>query len=207
MKKLLVILMALIMVFALTACGEEGNSNQDNGDKKEATGWLATKSGQFYDQFKDGKMYMEYETEQDGAMVKIVTATNGKKVYVNTTVEGQDVDMIVDGQTVYTIFHDYRAYSEMPTTADINQQMFNVMSEDDVDVAKMEIGTREVDGKTYDSESWEDETGKSTLCFEGNKLVYMIAETGGETMTIKVLKASSDVNDSLFEIPEGYQKM
>ena len=48
---------------------------------------------------------------------------------------------------------------------------------------------------------------KSILCFDGDKLAYMVGEFEGEEMVIKVIKIDSKVDDSLFELPEGYQIM
>ena len=84
MKKILVLLLALMMVFSFAACGtdepaddpvqQEQQPDEQEPDEQqpeqqppadipeELEGYLATKTGKFYSQFAD-KMHMEYEME------------------------------------------------------------------------------------------------------------------------------------------------
>jgi len=79
-----------------------------------------------------------------------------------------------------------------------------VITENDVDMTQLEKGSREIDGKKYDTESWVMDGDKVTMCFDGNKLAYIISDPGTGEAVIKILDYSADVDDSLFNIPSGY---
>ena len=51
------------------------------------------------------------------------------------------------------------------------------------------------------------EDAKTILCFDGKDLAYMVGVYGEDEMILKVLEISDKVDDSLFELPEGYQMM
>ena len=67
--------------------------------------------------------------------------------------------------------------------------------------------TREIDGKTYDTEEWIVEGASSIMCFDGDNLAYMIGAFEGEEVVMKIIEVSDDVDDSLFEIPDDYTLM
>ena len=51
------------------------------------------------------------------------------------------------------------------------------------------------------------EGSMTTLCFDGDELAYMIGAFDGEEVIMKIIDFSTEVDDSLFELPEGYQTM
>ena len=82
-----------------------------------------------------------------------------------------------------------------------------VLEESDVDMGDYKTGTREVNGKTYDTEEWIIEGASSIMCFDGDDLVYMIGSFEGIEMIMKIIEVSDSVDDSLFEIPADYTVM
>ena len=85
--------------------------------------------------------------------------------------------------------------------------MDTMLAEGDVNPADVKAGSREIDGKTYDTEEWSIDGAKSVLCFDGDTLAYMIGELEGEETVMKILKTDDKVDESLFEIPADYQVM
>lgn len=183
-------------------------SGENHSTVEELSGWLATKTGRFYSQFTDGRMYMEYETQESGTTVTVISATNGEKIYSESKMDGQSMGVsIIDGQDMYLIDHNSKVIIKTPIQATGQEVLALMLEEEDVDPADLVTGTREVEGKTYDTEEWIVEGGKSVLCFDGDQLAYIIAEYEGMESMMKVNKVSAQVDDSLFELPEGYQMM
>ncbi len=183
-------------------------SGEDIPTPEELNGWLATKTGKFYSQFTGGRMYMEYETEQEGMTMTVISATSGDKTYSETQMDGQSMGVsIIDGEDMYVIDHASKMIMKMSLQASGQEMMDTMLEEEDVDPANLVTGTREIDGKSYDTEEWVVGDGKSILCFDGDQLAYMIGEYEGIEMVIKVIKVSDQVDDSLFTLPEDYQMM
>jgi len=174
---------------------------------EELEGYLATKTGKFYSQFGD-KMYMKYEMEMEGQIFTMISATSGDKTYSETIMGGVSAGVsIMDGETMYVIDHASKMVMKMGLQADAQTIAGSIIEESDVDMGELKEGTREIDGKTYDTEEWIIDGGASIMCFDGDDLVYMIGAFEGEEAVMKIIEASDKVDDKLFEIPDDYQMM
>jgi len=233
MKKILVLLLALMMVFSFAACGSDEPAEDESGQQEqqeqqpdeqepdeqqpeqqppedipeELEGYLATKTGKFYSQFAD-KMYMEYEMEMEGQKLTMITATSGDKSYSETIIGGVSTGVsIMDGETMYVIDHASKMVIKMGLQADAQTIAGTIVEESDVDMGELKEGTRKIDGKTYETEEWIIDGGASIMCFDGDDLVYMIGAFEGEEAVMKIIEASDKVDEKLFEIPDDYQMM
>lgn len=233
MKKILVLLLALMMVFSFAACGSDEPAKDESGQQEqqeqqpdeqepdeqqpeqqppadipeELEGYLATKTGKFYSQFA-GKMYMEYEMEMEGQKLTMITATSGDKSYSETVIGGVSTGVsIMDGETMYVIDHASKMVIKMGLQADAQTIAGTIVEESDVDMGELKEGTRKIDGKTYETEEWIIDGGASIMCFDGDDLVYMIGAFEGEEAVMKIIEASDKVDEKLFEIPDNYQMM
>ncbi|MBQ2888026.1 MAG: hypothetical protein IJE29_03770 [Firmicutes bacterium] len=221
MKKLLVLLLALIMTFSLAACGGDDSktpdsrgqqqseiSNTETNDTVDLSGFLATKTGKFYNQFADGRMYMEYETEIDGQKMTVISATDGNKTYSESKLDGVSMGVsIIDGEDMYTIDHAGKMVIKMSLGTTTQTIAGAVLDEADVDMGDYKTGTREIAGQTYDTEEWIVEGAASIMCFDGDELAYIIGAFEGEEIIMKIIKASDSVDAGLFEIPADYAVM
>ena len=231
MKKILVLLLALMMIFCFSACGtdepaddpvQQQQEQQPDGQEadeqqqeqqppadipEELEGYLATKTGKFYSQFA-GKMYMEYEMEMEGQKLTMITATSGDKSYSETIIGGVSTGVsIIDGETMYVIDHASKMVIKMGLQADAQTIAGTIVEESDVNMGELKEGTRKIDGKTYETEEWIIDGGASIMCFDGDDLVYMIGAFEGEEAVMKIIEASDKVDEKLFEIPDNYQMM
>ncbi|MBR4020226.1 MAG: hypothetical protein IKI99_02845 [Firmicutes bacterium] len=221
MKKLLLLGLTLAMAFTMAACGggDDKPSAEDAAKKaveqeepavepEELSGFAGTKTGAFYSQFADGKMYMEYETEIEGQQMTLISATNGDKTYSESRMGDVTAGVsIIDGDVMYTIDHNSKMVVKMTLQADAQTIATDIMEESDVNMDEMKSGKRTIDGKEYDTEEWHMEDGASIMCFDGDQLAYIIGEADGTEAIMKIVKVSKDVDESLFEIPEDYQMM
>ena len=234
MKKLisalLVIVILIMGLFILTGCTnnedeksnneilsqgseqsrDEINNNEETANPEEnnidLSGYLATKTGKFYSKF-NGKMYMEYEMEIEGQKMNMISATNGNKTYSETKLNGVSSGVsIMENGVMYTIDHSNKMIIKMTTNIpDSNTVATSIIEESDVDMNNLKTGTREVEGKTYDTEEMVIEDTSVVMCFDGNDLKYIISSFDGQDYIMKIIKVSDKVDDKLFEIPTGYQ--
>ena len=184
------------------------SDTQQDGDPVDLSGFLGTKTGKFYSQFANGRMYMEYEMEMEGQKMSMISATDGSKTYSETKMDGVSMGIsIMDGETMYTIDHASKMVIKMSLQANAQAIAGAVLEESDVDMGDFKTGTREIDGKTYDTEEWIVDGAASIFCFDGDDLTYMVGVFEGMEVTMKIVEVSDNVDDSLFEIPEDYTVM
>jgi len=177
----------------------------EDGNPIDLSGYLGTKTGKFYSRFADGRMYMAYEMETEGQTMTMISATSGDKTYSETKMDGVSIGVsIMLGEDMYTIDHASKMVVKMKLQADAQTIAGAVIEESDVDMGDLQTGTREIDGKTYDTEEWIIEGASSIMCFDGDALVYMIGAFEGEEMVMKIIEVSDKVDDSLFDIPDDY---
>ena len=108
---------------------------------------------------------------------------------------------------MYVIDHAGKMVIKMGLQADAQTIAGTVLEESDVNMGDLKTGTREIDGKTYDTEEWIVDGAASIMCFDGDDLAYMIGAFEGEEMVMKIVEATDKVDESLFEIPTDYALM
>ncbi|MBQ3112696.1 MAG: hypothetical protein IJC70_07505, partial [Firmicutes bacterium] len=141
MKKLLIALLTLLLLFSLTACGSDNNDpppvdqqqqqqgqqgQQEQQEQQEqqqpdvkidealAETFLNTKTGKFYSQFANGKMYMEYKTSLEGMEMTVISASNGSKTYSETLIGGiSSGASIIEGDVMYTLMPEMKMAYKM----------------------------------------------------------------------------------------------
>ena len=218
MKKWLILLLSMTMLFAFSGCGGDGEPAPSDGEQvqqeetaeepEELSGFAGTKTGAFYSLFADGKMYIEYETEVEGQVMSMISATNGDKIYSESRIGGETAGVsIIDGDVVYAIDHASKMVVKMALQADAQTMAADILEEEDVNLETMKTGTRTIDGKAYDTEEWIVEDGASIMCFDGDDLKYIVGIYDGEEIVMKVIEVSDEVDDSLFVIPDDYEMM
>jgi len=201
-------LMDLFGTTSLSIMPVPDDEPQQGGDPIDLSGFLGTKTGKFYSRFADGRMYMEYEMEMEGQVMTMISATDGDRSYSETRMGGTSVGVsIMIGEDMYTIDHASKMVIKMSLQADAQTIAGAVLEESDVDMGDLKTGTREIDGKTYDTEEWIVEGAASIFCFDGDDLAYIISSFEGQEAAMKIVEATDKVDDSLFEIPTDYTMM
>ena len=188
----------------------DSESQQGGGEEIPfgMTGFLGTKTGRFYSRFADGRMYMEYEMEMEGQVMSVISASNGDRTYSETKMGGASLGVnIMVGEEMYTIDHASKMVIKMSLGASAQNIAGAVLEESDVDMGTFTTGTKEIDGKTYDTEELIVEGASAIYCFDGDDLAYIISSFEGQEAVMKIVEATDKVDDSLFEIPEDYTLM
>lgn len=226
MKKTIQMMLVLFLTMSLCACtnNEEKDSSlpkddvlvQNNEDSlqqkedlqnnEELSAWMKTKTGKFYSQFKDGKMTMEYEMEAEGMKMRVLSVTNGAKVYSETMIDGQSMgSTLMDEEYMYIVDHNSKMIIQMNLEENTQQIVDTLIEEETADLSTLVSSTKEVNGKTYETEELVEEGAKVILCFDKDKLAYMITEMDGQEYIIQVIQMSNEIDESLFELPEDYE--
>ncbi|MDO4540664.1 MAG: hypothetical protein Q4B48_06175 [Syntrophomonadaceae bacterium] len=224
MKKLLALALALMMMFALAACGEE-NEPATNGSAGEpaVTGQDAeqpdtpepadegntevgkSKTAKFFSQLSGDEYTMEMSVS-DPELGSYTTISAMKDDMIYSSIEGDysSITIIRDGY-MYTFDPASMTSMKMPMT----EQQTEMLEVDDLisgegEYATFTEGSMEIDGKKYDYEDF----GGERFCFDGKDVVYMVYMEGDEIVSqVKLVSVSNKADKKLFELPEGYTEM
>ena len=209
MKKVFTVLMAMMLVFSLVACGEtpekEDPTTPTTPTDNQQSAWLKTKTGQFYSQIKNDQIYMEYNFTSVGTQTTGIAAVSGEKRYWENKEDGFVIGLrISDGQYVYDIDNDSKQITKSTVASHTSEDLNILIKETDVDPTAVIVGTRLLFGKTYDTEQWDVNGTSMTLGFSGSKLACIITILNENEIVFYVDSYSDQVDDSLFEVPSGY---
>ncbi len=212
MKKLLAILISLIMVFSLAACGgggetptggEEVNNNQV--EQQEEIPEASTKTLAYFQKFLSGGEYtMEMKTTAEGMEMTMKSAYKGDMIYSESEYSGQKSIMVMKDGFQYIIDHNSKTVMKMQVV-DNGAVMDMFADEAENYETAIASGTTEHNGKTYDYEEFTvmDETVQ--YLFDGNDLKIMKANVMGTESVVEIISLEKGADASLFEIPEDYQ--
>ena len=140
MKKLIALLMALVMVFALCACGQQGASAPASGDTVITLWSIATESDSSHQAFVDA--IAEFEANHPGVKVEHVTTENeAYKTKIKAAMSSGEglpdvfftwgmgfLGEFVNAGRVYCVDNEYEAYKdELPEAMTVNVRYDNKM--------------------------------------------------------------------------------
>lgn len=196
MKKLLKSVFAIILVasfaLAITGCTQNEQSKTYNA--------LSILNGDNY--------ILEMQVEDISTMT---VAEKGENIYMNVKEEGTSFAAMYKDNTTYILSHEDKMCM---TSEGKNEEIFQdteMFSKEEIEkfkTAKYEKGKEEINGIEYEYEEYNSENAKDRYYFEGNDLKYIkTIQENGEESIMKILKMSSEVDDSVFEIPADYEKL
>ena len=217
MKKGLSLLLCIAASTSLSACSSisldsqlfAGSTAETSSTARPSSSstvsWLTTKTGQFYSQFEDGNMYMEYEIDLYGSTVSVITAISKEKIYTTSTTDALGYSaVLMDGTGMYVMNTTDRTAIKVPFSVDLSGITTSIVKESDINPDSIISGTQEINGTSYESETWTIHGADCVFCFEGSDLKYIIGTYEDHEATIKIVHASHQVDDSLFIIPSDY---
>ena len=189
---------------------EETEAAEDEAEVSDTgLSFKDTKTGKYFSQFEGDKLYMDMEVRSaETGVMSMVIATDGEKSYVNTTIVGMgNTEMISTKDTLYMLDRQNKiAYqSAVQSDAEATTSSATVIKEDDVDMSDYTVGTYTIDDTTYDTEEWVIDGANCIVCFDGDDVVYMITSDGQVEVFMKFNEISTEVDESLFELPSGFE--
>ena len=222
LKLFLVVLLISVVAISVIGCGKkEENTNNaatENNTKAENNGTAETTatSSKTYNALSklNGDYVMSLEGEMEaGVVMSITIAFKGDNMYADVKSDGEHATVVYKDGITYLIAHDEKMYMVQEGKDEDTFGDLIFFSEDDLNNIKDEkykTGKETIEGTEYDYEEYTDsETNEvERFYFSGNELRYIksIDENGNEQL-MKINTLSSEVDDSLFEIPADYQKV
>ncbi len=216
MKKLLAILISLIMVFSLAACGgggetpsggEEVNNQVENQEEQqqEEIPAASTKALAYFQKFLSGGEYtMEMKTTAEGMEMTMKSAYKGDMIYSESEYGGQKSIMVMKDGYQYIIDEASKTVMKMQVVD--NGAVMDMFADEAANYeTAIASGTTEYNGKTYGYEEFTvmDETVQ--YLFDGNELKIMKANVMGTESVVEIISLEKGADSKLFEIPEDYQ--
>jgi len=215
MKKFIALLMALVMVFAFTAC------NEDSGSGSGGSGGNSRKNEDpitsFISMMQSGKFVIDFSMDSMGMVMNMSLAMDGDNMAVT-----MDLDMfggmlgdisstkiIIKGDMAFIVFDDLEMYmsesiEEMGMEDFLEEMMLDFFN--GVNLQKIGDGEADLDGKMTAYEDYKDNDGEISRFFvDGGKVVAMGSPDIDEVMMIT--RISSTVPSGTFDVPAGYTDM
>ena len=217
MKKLIAILLSLIMVFSLAACGgntekpsggEEVNNqveNQEEQQQEEKLPEASTKTLAYFQKFLSGGEYtMEMKTTAEGMEMTMKSAYKGDMIYSESEYAGQKSIMVMKDGYQYIIDHSSKTVMKMQVVD--NSAVMDMFADEAANYeTAVASGETEYSGKSYDYEEFTVEGETVQYLFDGNDLKIMKANVMGTESIVEIISLEKGADAKLFEIPEDYQ--
>ena len=218
MKKLIAILLSLIMIFSLAACGgntekpsggEEVNNqieNQEEQQQEEQIPEASTKTLAYFQKFLSGGEYtMEMKTTAEGMTVMVKTSYKGDATYSESEFDGQKSCVLMKDDFQYIIDHNAKTVMKISALEATVKDVFADEAENyETAVAS---GETEYNGKTYDYEEFTVEGETVQYLFDGADLKIIKANVMGTESIVEIISLEQGADAKLFEIPEDYQEI
>lgn len=216
MKKLIAILLSLIMVFSLAACGgntenttggEEVNNQVENQEEQqqEEIPAASTKTLAYFQKFLSGGEYtMEMKTTAEGMEMTMKSAYKGDMIYSESEYAGQKSIMVMKDGYQYIIDHSSKTVMKMQVVD--NGAVMDMFADEAANYETAAAsGKTEYNGKTYDYEEFTVEGETVQYLFDGNDLKIMKANVMGTESVVEIISLEKGADAKLFEISEDYQ--
>ena len=216
MKKLIAILLGVIMVFSLAACGgntekpsggEEVNNQVENQIKQQQEEQIpeaSTKTLAYFQKFLSGGEYtMEMKTTAEGMTVVVKTSYKGDATYSESEFDGQKSCVLMKDNFQYIIDHNAKTVMKISALEATVQDIF--ADEAANYETAVSSGETEYSGKSYDYEEFTVEGETVQYLFDGADLKIIKANVMGTESIVEIISLEKGADEKLFEIPEDYQ--
>lgn len=215
LKSILVIMLIVSLALVITGCGnktsKENETVEDNGKSKTYNALNKAFSGDSYIMSLEGKLDLGEGMENS----KITVAIKGEDIYMDVDATSGHLTIMYKDNSTYILSHEDKMYmvsEEKDEDLFSDDDMFILSKEDlkEIETAEYKTGKETIDGTEYEYEEYKADGNEKTdrYYFAGNDLKYIkTTNENGEEEIIKVIKLSSEVDDSIFDIPTDYEKL
>lgn len=198
-KIVLLIAMLFSMVIVLAGCGIKGNS-------KTYDFYANIVSRDEYILRIEGDLEIETGKKENGI---VTIAEKAGNMFLATDCESQKASIINKDETTYVLMDSEKLYVETDRNREEEEEnpFFDKDEMEKIKEADYTTGKEEIDGQEYDYEEYDTEDGgKIRYYFEGTDLKYVKETNNEEEVIMKILEATNQVDDSIFEVPVDYQE-
>lgn len=188
----------------------DDEDKQDDQDKQD----IGDRLSAAYVNIMKGENYtMKYRTIMDidgremDANITLVVA--GERTAFKMETESISTTTIIEEKKMHLINHEAKMVMVMPIDDDIIDDN-DALEPQDIDAVNMEYvgnGTRDFMGSDRHYEEYKVDDGRVFYYFDGKDLVGMEMIAEDSSLLIELESMTDKVDESIFEIPEGYQTM
>lgn len=219
MKKLLLIILALALIFAFAACGSPQPATDDTGDSENPIVDSDLMSDQYAQLMKSGTYYMESTTYgMAGTPVTTVSAVDGENSDNRTTVDGMTTRVLVLDGTLYSIDEASKTYYTIAIDPD------DIAAAAEIDYANMTYigkgndvipGFSSVDSGSYDYEEYQvtvNAGGEALIMplryyFKDGALYAIYMSLMDSDTIMQITTISDEIPAGMLTMPEGYTEV
>lgn len=131
------------------------------------------------------------------------TAEMGEKSYMAKDDESGHIAQIMDEEFIYLLDHEVKVVQKYPRPEDYQSPMEQAL--DTLSKLDIKSGEGQFFDKTYETEYFEFMGTTTTYFFDGDMLVGYEQRTGDQVSYSELLNYTTDVDESIFIIPEDYE--
>lgn len=210
MKKVVLVALSLMLIFALVACGgaqSEGPSDVDGDMPSDDYRAMAIIRDVL--NIGDNALYMSFTTEFENDLMDVDLYIKGDYTRMDTSdPEYGGMSVIANESGNYIVMHDSKTYYKSMEPVDPDDMDF-LLNDEEMHDYEVTTGQEELKGTLYDFERLVelDEDGVeniTTFYFEPGTDNWVALRSEDTMMYINEI--SSDVDDSVFVIPSDYQE-
>ena len=205
LKKFMAIMLAVLMVFSMAACGGGESSGGQGGEEAKDPGKVyATKTLAYFDKYVSSGAYTsEMKSEYEGMVTTSLTAVDGDNMYIESDAAGVKSLMILTAGEQYILDPATMTGFKMAAQNELSSQ--KLFEEEAANYeTTVSTGDIEIAGKTYTYEEFDIEGSLVKYCFDGDDMKYMLMTESGIEMTMEIVSMEKGADASLFKVPEGY---
>lgn len=173
-------------------------------DPKDKDKYLSSKYAKL---FASGTYYVEFSTDSEDMPDTVTAAVKNGNIYMKTKLEGMNCVLIYQRakENIYVVLTDYRIYCKMPPSMldDIDMADF---ANSGADYTSVKVSDVTIGGKKCVRETYNFKDGTTSDYYFYNKELVRLDQRDeqGVPTVMNIIKVSSSVDDSLFELPKGY---
>ena len=153
---------------------------------------------------------MSFSTDDPDLPDSIIMAVSGKKIYMDTSIEGIACKVLIDGDKGkgYIIIPTLRVYCELPDEMSEGLSMDDFVIDNIDGCVSIQDSVVSLSGRECKSEKYIFSDGRErTFYFYNGNLVRMDMLVDSETTVYNINSISSEVDESCFRTPKGYLKV
>lgn len=214
-RKIILIVVVAIIVLAIIAGFIYFVGFQSGVEDKILNG-STSKANKLYSELKEKQNYSFIMTLDEKN--KIYYAKKDNMAYIETTYQDEISKFIVKNGNSYLLMDDQKIYYKYENNeTDLEKIIYQLEKIKDKDYV---VGREKIENKAYKYEEYEkvteflikeismeeEQTAKTRLYFDGDKLVYIKTIVGDYEEILKI-DISYQIDDNLFEIPSEYKEI